>query len=355
MGLARFFHDEEDMLTKKYDENVLGTADYLAPEQATDSHAVDIRADIYSLGATFYFCLTGRTPFAEGTVAQKLIWHQTRMPKPIRGFRPDVPEGVIAIIDKAMAKDVAQRYQSPAELAEALDPWVQTPIPPPPQIEMPQLSLAAMGPPAADSSTALAKGGDGDAAGSSRKIWQVPGPATPPHADAAFQSQAAPPSATPPRETAASREVHKPVTPTPTKPGAVPNLMAQSPDRAAPSPPVPANRPAPAISRPLANSNGRVRSAPQTGKLPAVTVQDVDAPGSATDTTEERSSALPTPRVEPKKKPAAKPGPPAVPLASPGAYFSKKPLLFWGLAVASTLTAPGSSGCHLAGRVLGPP
>src|SRR5262249_23294871 len=76
MGLARFFHDEEDILTKKYDENVLGTADYLAPEQATDSHAVDIRADIYSLGATFYYCLTGRTPFQEGTVAQKLIWHQ---------------------------------------------------------------------------------------------------------------------------------------------------------------------------------------------------------------------------------------------------------------------------------------
>ena len=88
MGLARFFHDEDDILTKKYDENVLGTADYLAPEQALDSHAVDIRADIYSLGATFYFCLTGRTPFAEGTVAQKLIWHQTRQPKPIRVVPP---------------------------------------------------------------------------------------------------------------------------------------------------------------------------------------------------------------------------------------------------------------------------
>jgi serine/threonine protein kinase len=78
MGLARFFHDQEDNLTKKFDENVLGTADYLAPEQAIDSHGVDIRADIYSLGATFYFCLTGRTPFNEGSVAQKLIWHQTR-------------------------------------------------------------------------------------------------------------------------------------------------------------------------------------------------------------------------------------------------------------------------------------
>src|SRR5438046_8131033 len=103
MGLARFFYDEEDILTKKYDENVLGTADYLAPEQALDSHAVDIRADIYSLGATFYYCLTGRTPFAEGTVAQKLIWHQTRKPKEIRSVRPDVPEEVVAVIAKMMS------------------------------------------------------------------------------------------------------------------------------------------------------------------------------------------------------------------------------------------------------------
>src|SRR6516225_7396686 len=142
MGLARFFHDEEDILTKKYDENVLGTADYLAPEQALDSHNVDIRADIYSLGATFYFCLTGRTPFSERTVAQKLIWHQTRLPKPIRSFRAEVPEGVVAVIDKAMSKDVAARYQSPLEMAEALSEWTKTPIPPPPENEMPKLSLA---------------------------------------------------------------------------------------------------------------------------------------------------------------------------------------------------------------------
>src|SRR5207302_7777660 len=93
MGLARFFNDHEDLLTQKYDENVLGTADYLAPEQALDSHGVDIRADIYSLGATFYYCLTGRTPFSEGTVAQKLIWHQTRQPKPLKTIRADVDDG----------------------------------------------------------------------------------------------------------------------------------------------------------------------------------------------------------------------------------------------------------------------
>src|SRR6516164_4740763 len=105
MGLARFFYDEEDILTKKYDENVLGTADYLAPEQATDSHAVDIRADIYSLGATMYFVLTGRTPFGEGTIAQKLLWHQTRQPRAIRSLRPDLPDGIAAVLDKMMSKD----------------------------------------------------------------------------------------------------------------------------------------------------------------------------------------------------------------------------------------------------------
>jgi serine/threonine protein kinase len=143
LGLARFFNDDEDLLTKKYDENVLGTADYLAPEQALDSHSVDGRADIYSLGATFYFMLVGSQPFVDGTVAQKLIWHQTRSPKSIREQRPEVPEGIIQIVEKMMAKDPAQRYQTPAELAEALAPWVQTPIGPPPDKEMPQLSAAA--------------------------------------------------------------------------------------------------------------------------------------------------------------------------------------------------------------------
>src|SRR5258708_3648458 len=65
MGLARFFNDEEDVLTRKFDENVLGTADYLAPEQAIDSHTVDIPPDIYGLAATFYFLLTATTPFAD--------------------------------------------------------------------------------------------------------------------------------------------------------------------------------------------------------------------------------------------------------------------------------------------------
>ena len=126
MGLARFFNDEEDILTKKFDENVLGTADYLAPEQALDSHAVDIRADIYSLGGTFYYLLTGRSPFGEGTVAQKLIWHQTRRPKPVTDFRSDVPDELLAVLNRMMEKEPSARYQVPAEVAEALEPWCRS-------------------------------------------------------------------------------------------------------------------------------------------------------------------------------------------------------------------------------------
>src|SRR5262245_16028595 len=137
MGLALFFNDAGDNLTKEFDENVLGTTDYLAPEQAIDSHGVDCRADVYSLGATFYFLLTGRTPFGEGTVAQKLLWHTHRTPQPISDWRQGVPPELEAIIFKMMAKQPADRYQTPGAVAEALAPYTQAPIPPPPEGEMP--------------------------------------------------------------------------------------------------------------------------------------------------------------------------------------------------------------------------
>jgi len=136
MGLALFFQEQGKSLTQQYDANaVLGTAEYLAPEQAVDSHGVDIRADIYSLGLTFYFLLTGKSPYGEeGTLAQKLLWHQMREPKSVREFRSDVPEGLQAVISKMLAKDREARYQTPIEVARALEPWVrgvasQTPPP----------------------------------------------------------------------------------------------------------------------------------------------------------------------------------------------------------------------------------
>jgi serine/threonine protein kinase len=145
LGLARFFHDSEDNLTKQYDENILGTADYLSPEQAEDSHTVDIRTDLYSLGATFYFLLTGRQPFPEGSITQKLIWHRSRDPQPVQELRPDVPDELVAVVRKMMAKKPDARYQTPAEVMAVLAPWVATPIPPPPEREMPQLSPAVAG------------------------------------------------------------------------------------------------------------------------------------------------------------------------------------------------------------------
>jgi serine/threonine protein kinase len=144
LGLARFYHDDNDLLTLKYDENnVLGTADYVAPEQALNSHGVDIRADIYSMGCTFYYLLSGRPPFPGGKAAQKLIWHQVKPPTPIRELRPDVPEDMAAVVARMLAKDPRERYQTPAELAAALDPWAAVPVPPPRDDEMPQLCPAA--------------------------------------------------------------------------------------------------------------------------------------------------------------------------------------------------------------------
>ncbi|WP_166820134.1 protein kinase domain-containing protein [Thalassoroseus pseudoceratinae] len=125
MGLARFFDNEdEESLTVAHDEKVLGTADYLAPEQALDSHNVDHRADLYSLGCTFYFILTGHPPFREGTLAQRLMAHQTKEPLPIQNDRVDVPEDLLAIIRRMMAKKVEERHQTAEEIMQDLGRWL---------------------------------------------------------------------------------------------------------------------------------------------------------------------------------------------------------------------------------------
>jgi serine/threonine protein kinase len=118
--------------------SVLGTPDFMAPEQG-GSVPLDTRADIYSLGCTFYFLLSGRPPFPEGTVAQKLSWHRSHTPTLIPTLRPEVPEGLVAIVDRMMAKDPALRYQTAGEVADALGPWTRESIPPPPEAEMPVL------------------------------------------------------------------------------------------------------------------------------------------------------------------------------------------------------------------------
>jgi serine/threonine protein kinase len=139
LGLARFFHEDSDDLSRRHADSPLGTMDYMAPEQAVDSHNADIRADIYSLGVTFYYLLAGHSPYRGKTSLQKMICHQFETPTPIREIRPEVPEGLSRVLDRMIVKEPRDRYQTPAELAEALDSWTQTPIPPPPPEEMPGL------------------------------------------------------------------------------------------------------------------------------------------------------------------------------------------------------------------------
>jgi serine/threonine protein kinase len=120
MGLARFSDESQSSLTMAYDQKMIGTVDYLSPEQALDSHKVDARVDVYSLGCTFYFLLTGDAPFPQGTIPQRLMQHQSSEPVDIRKVRPDCPEELIAICSKMMAKSADDRFQSAAEVSQAL-------------------------------------------------------------------------------------------------------------------------------------------------------------------------------------------------------------------------------------------
>jgi serine/threonine-protein kinase len=99
---------------------VVGTADYMAPEQALSSHDVDIRADLYALGCTLYYLLAGRVPFPGRNAAERLLKHHLEAPPPPEQFRPGLCPAVAAVVNRLMAKKPADRYQTPAEVADAL-------------------------------------------------------------------------------------------------------------------------------------------------------------------------------------------------------------------------------------------
>jgi eukaryotic-like serine/threonine-protein kinase len=124
LGLALFSDNERASLTVEHNENVLGTADYLAPEQAVNSHKVDHKADIYGLGCTLYFLLTGHPPFPDGTLAQRIAKHQTQMPADIRKERPECPRDLADICMKMMQKRPEKRYPGMVEVARALEAWL---------------------------------------------------------------------------------------------------------------------------------------------------------------------------------------------------------------------------------------
>jgi len=123
MGLAKFFQNANKPTTETPDgAGVMGTADYIAPEQAIACSKADHRADIYSLGATLYHLVTGEPPF-QGSLAAKLIAHQLHEVPTAHEVRDDVPQGVSDIIAKMMAKDPTERYQTAAEVVAALLPY----------------------------------------------------------------------------------------------------------------------------------------------------------------------------------------------------------------------------------------
>lgn len=124
LGLALFSEDLDSSLTMEYNDKVLGTADYLPPEQAINSHKIDSRADMYGLGCTMYFLLTGHPPFPDGSIPSRIIKHQNEMPPDIRIDRPDCPGELDGICVKMMQKDPRFRYASCLQVAEVLESWL---------------------------------------------------------------------------------------------------------------------------------------------------------------------------------------------------------------------------------------
>jgi serine/threonine protein kinase len=125
LGLARLLDNRGDEGEATGSQQILGSPDFMAPEQAQDSRQVDARTDLYSLGCTLYFLLTGQPPFAEpqhNTRLKKVMAHVREQPRPIQDLRPDLPAPVIELLTRLLVKNPSDRPQSAAEVAEALAP-----------------------------------------------------------------------------------------------------------------------------------------------------------------------------------------------------------------------------------------
>jgi serine/threonine protein kinase len=126
LGLARLLSDQPGTQQLTEIGQILGTGDYIAPEQAQDAGRADARSDIYSLGCTLYFLLAGRAPFAgpdHNTFVKKVLAHSEQPIPPITAIRGDIPEALVAILGLMTAKSPAERFQTAAEVAAALETY----------------------------------------------------------------------------------------------------------------------------------------------------------------------------------------------------------------------------------------
>jgi serine/threonine protein kinase len=112
-----------DLMESAGPGSVWGTLDFMSPEQFADLHDVDVRSDLYSLGCTFYYALTGQVPFPGTTETEKLVHHATGQPPAVNELRPEIPAGVAQILMRLLAKDRSERFATPMELAQELIPW----------------------------------------------------------------------------------------------------------------------------------------------------------------------------------------------------------------------------------------
>jgi serine/threonine protein kinase len=130
LGLARLMSDQPGTQQLTEIGQVLGTGDYIAPEQGQDAGRADARSDIYSLGCTLYFLLAGRAPFADpdhGTFVKKVMAHTEKSIPPINAIRGDIPEALVMILGRMTAKSPAERFQTAADVATALEQFTRPP------------------------------------------------------------------------------------------------------------------------------------------------------------------------------------------------------------------------------------
>jgi serine/threonine protein kinase len=125
-GLAKATREEKIDGSLTREGQALGTPDFIAPEQILDATTAGIRADIYSLGATLYYLLTGRPPFQASSLYDMFQAHISRDADPLNLVRPEVPAELAALVAKMMAKDPARRFQTPGEVAQALTPFFKS-------------------------------------------------------------------------------------------------------------------------------------------------------------------------------------------------------------------------------------